>query len=73
MKYDKIMAGGNLENIRNRMVCCCAVLDAIRKSDIENPLTDAIAEACDMLGHICDDFEADISAAEDYTGEEAHS
>ena len=73
VKYGKIMAGGNLENILSRMVCCCAVLNAVRESDIENPLTDALAGASDLLGRICDDFEAEISDAEDYAGGEVRT
>lgn len=63
---DKIMAGGNLEEILNRLTGCRAVLDVIHEAAQENPLKDAIAGACDMLRSICMDFEADISAAEDY-------
>ncbi len=72
MKYDKIMAGGNLDNIIGRLICCCALLEALRWAmDESNPMVDALAGAKDLLGSICRDFQADIDAAEDYTGKGA--
>jgi len=61
---DKIMAGVNLENIVRRLIYGCAVLEAIRETD--NPLVDALAGVEDLFQHICQDLEADISAAEDW-------
>ena len=68
---DKIMAGGNLDEIMGRLIGCRAVLEVIHQSVDENPLSDAIAGAVDLLRSICIDFEADISAAEDYTAQAA--
>lgn len=69
MKYDKIMAGGNLDDIMCRLTCCRSVFGVIheRIASGEN-CTDALYGACDLLGSICRDFQADIDAAEDYTG-----
>lgn len=63
---DKIMAGGNLEEIMNRMIGCHAVLEVIHQAAGKSSLADAIAGAVDLMRSICMDFEADISAAEDY-------
>ena len=71
MTEDKIMAGGNLDNILRRMVCCCAVLDVIAEAASDKPLADAIAGANALLQSIYQDFDADISSAEEYHGEEA--
>ncbi len=72
MKNDKIMAGDNLDNIMTRLTCCCALLDAVRWSmDSGGNMEDALYGATDQLRCICRDFQADIDAAEDYTGKEA--
>lgn len=70
MKCDKIMAGSNLENIVGRLICCNALLDALRFAmDDVSPMVDALAGVHDLLEMICRDFQADIAAAEDYTGD----
>lgn len=66
---DKIMAGGNLENIMIRLRACCATLRVIhssmaRKTDADS--IDALYGACDLLRGIVEDLQADIDAAEDY-------
>ena len=67
MKYDKIMAGGNLDNIMGRLICCNALLDALRLAmDDADPMVDALAGVHDLLEVICRDFQADIDSAEDY-------
>lgn len=71
MKYDKIMAGGNLENIMSRLVYCNALLDALVGAMGDNSMADALAGVHDLLNSINRDFQADIDAAEDYHGEEA--
>jgi len=62
------MAGGNLDNIMGRLICCRALLDAIRwaMTDESSTIEDALAGAGDLLTSICKDFEADIDAAEDF-------
>lgn len=70
---DKIMAGGNLENILARLGCCHSLLDTVRW-DMEGKCKtheEALFAVSDLLGIICRDFAADIDAAEDYTGKEA--
>lgn len=71
MKYDKIMAGGNLEDIMSRLVYCNALLDALVGAMGDNSMADALAGVHDLLNSINQDFQADIDAAEDYHGEEA--
>lgn len=70
MKYDKVMAGGNLDNIVLRLDCCAALLRVLHASLGENGgpdgLCDALAGACDLLETINRDFQADIDAAEDH-------
>ncbi len=70
---DKIMAGSNLDDVMVRLVCCCAVLDAIRKSanGDNSALVDAIFGAADLLKSICRDLQADIDGAEDCVEKEA--
>lgn len=69
MKYDKIMAGGNLENIMARLVYCSALLDVLIGAMGDNGMMDALAGVHDLLNSINRDFRADIDAAEDYTGD----
>ena len=66
LKYDKIMAGGSLDDIVGRLTCCHAVLDVIRMDMEAEKVADAIAGACDLLNSIIRDFQADIDSAEDY-------
>lgn len=68
---DKIMAGGNLEEIMGRMIGCHAVLEVIHKAAGESTMADAIAGAVDLMRSIYMDFEADVSCAEDYTPQAA--
>lgn len=69
MKYDKIMAGGNLDNIMTRLNGCRALLYLLYESvGVSTISADAISGVCDLLEMICRDFQADIDAAEDYTG-----
>ena len=71
MKYDKIMAGGNLENIMDRLNGCRALLYLLYERAGAGPISaDAVSGVCDLLEMICRDFQADIDAAEDYTGQE---
>lgn len=71
LEYDKIMAGDNLDNIVGRLIRCRAVLDTTQMAMGENPLVEAVAGVGDLLESIIQDFQTDIDAAEDYTGEEA--
>lgn len=73
LKYDKIMAGGNLDNIVGRLIRCRAVLDTTQMAMGDDSLVDAIAGVGDLLDSIIADFQADIDGAEDYTGEEAQA
>lgn len=73
MKYDKIMAGGNLENIMERLIGCRALLSSLYllygSAGASSISKDAISGVCDLLEMICRDFQADIESAEDYTGQ----
>lgn len=68
MIEDKIMAGGNLDNIVGRLIHCRAVLDTIQMAMGDDSLVDAVAGVCDLLDSINRDFQADIDGAEDYKG-----
>lgn len=68
MSCDKIMAGGNLDNIVGLLIHCRAVLDTIQMAMGDNSLADAAAGVCNLLDGIIRDFRADIDGAEDYTG-----
>lgn len=62
----KVMALESLDSIVGRLICCCALLDALRLAmDDGDAMVDAIAGANDLLKMICRDFRADISAAEE--------
>ena len=70
MKYDKIMAGGNLENIMTRLKGCRALLYFLYESAGARVISeDVLSGVCDLLEIIYRDFQADIDAAEDYTEE----
>lgn len=72
MKYDKIMAGGNLENIMDRMKGRRALLYLLYESAGVSAISeDAIKGVCDLADVICRDFQADIDGAEDYTEEKS--
>ena len=73
MEYDKIMAGGNLDNIMARLIYCGALLDALIGAMDDNGMVDALSGVHDLLNSICRDFQADIDGAEDYTGEGANA
>lgn len=65
---DKIIAGGNLENIMTRLWACCATFRVIHSSmecDANADSIDALYGACDLLRGIVEDLQADIDAAED--------
>lgn len=67
MKYDKIMAGGNLENIMDRMKGCLALLNVLYESAGSSVISEeAIYGVRDLLEMICRDFQADIDSAEDF-------
>ena len=67
MKYDKIMAEENLDNIMGRLNGCRAVFDVIHANMASGEnCADAFYRACDFLESICRDLQADIDAAEDY-------
>lgn len=71
MKYGKIMPGGKLENILNRLTGARAMVCVLAEnSSTSITPEDALNGVADLLEMICRDFEADISCAEDYTGEE---
>lgn len=65
MKYDKIMAGGNLDNIVRRLNSCLAILRLVHSELAADESSDALYGACDMLRAILQDFQADIDAADD--------
>lgn len=72
MKYDKIMAGGNLENISARLVGCVALFKTLH-ANANSPgpdFCDALYGAIDLLEMICKERQADIDGAEDYNGED---
>lgn len=69
MKYDKIMAGDNLENIMRRLRGSLALLNHLYEIAGATSISeDALGGMCDLLDGICKDFQADIDAAEDYKG-----
>lgn len=67
MLEDKIMAGGNLDDIVARLTYCGALLDALISVMGDNEMVDALAGAHDLLNSICRDFQAAIDSAENYT------
>lgn len=72
MKYDKIMAGDNLDNIMARLNGCRALVDTLREVvGVSTIPEEALGGISDLLEMICRDFQADIDGAEDYAGEEA--
>lgn len=58
---DKIMAGGNLQNILNRLAQCHALLSALAKSE----KSDILHGIADLLRCIVNDFETDVDCAND--------
>lgn len=71
MKYDKIMAGGNLEDIARRLTGCNALVDALRETVGVSAISEeALSGISDLLECIRRDFQADIDSAEDYIEEE---
>lgn len=67
MKYDKIMAGGNLENIMSRLKGCRLLLCILTEhAECSETPSEVLQSAADLLESICRDFQADIDAAEDY-------
>lgn len=70
---DKIMVGGDPNNIVGRLIHCRAVLDAIQMAMGDDPLVDAVAGVCDLLDGMSRDIQADIDAAGDYAGKEGQT
>ena len=69
MKYDKIMAGDNLENIVSRLTGCRLLLCILTdQAECSTPPTEVLQSVANLLESICRDFQADIDGAEDYTG-----
>lgn len=67
LKYDKIMAGGNLDDIVARLRGCEALIDTLCESaEVEKIPEEALSGVSDLLSCITRDLEADIAAAEDY-------
>lgn len=67
---DKIMAGGNLENTVNRLTGCRILLYILaEQAECSETPTEALQSVADLLESICKDFQADIDAAGNYTGE----
>lgn len=74
MKYNKIMAVGNLEDISRRLAGCSALLCSLCETAGESRISEeAISGVEDLLDCIRRDLQADIDAAEDYTGKETQS
>ena len=71
MTEDKIMAGGNLDNIVGRLIHCRAVLDMLIMAMGDDPFVDGVAGVGDLLDGISRDLQADIDGAEDYIKEAA--
>lgn len=59
---NKIMAGGNLEDIVNRLTRCCALLECIAAGSTVS--TEVVGAIRDLLKSICIDFRADIDGSE---------
>lgn len=73
MRYDKIMAGGILENIMSRLKGGIALLNALYENAGATEISeDALSGLRDLLECICRDFQADIDSAEDYKEEMCH-
>lgn len=66
---DKIMAGGNLDDIVTRLSCCHSMLTTLwmtmAERGVNGTWTDALCGCADLLNSINRDFEADINSAED--------
>lgn len=74
MKYDKIMARGNLDNVMDRLNGCRALLYLLYECSGASGIPgNAVNGVCDLLDCICRDFQADIDSAEDYTREAAEA
>lgn len=73
---DKIMAGGNLNNIVLRLSCCLSLLRVVHEAIGERggnaEACDALAATSDLLECILRDFDADIDSAKDYEGSRAN-
>ena len=72
MTEDKIMAGGNLENIVSRLTGCQLLLCILTEhADCSTTPTEVIQAVADLLESITRDLQADIDGAEDYIEKEA--
>lgn len=71
IQHDKIMTGGNLEDILKRLNGCRALLNVLYVEAGGSVVgEDAISGVRDLLDAICRDFQSDIEGAEDYQGPE---
>lgn len=67
MEYDKIMAGGNLDNIVARLTACTAMIAIVHANmSDDGDIAEALYGCVDSLTSIKRDFEADIACADDY-------
>ena len=64
---DKIMAGGNLDDIVGRLTACIGLLHVIHANMPVDAgdLSESLYAACDLLECITRDFKADIDGAEE--------
>ncbi len=63
---DKIMAGGNLEEVLERMGRACALLRcAYQSAKGGDFIPDALGAVCDLMEGLHRDFQADVEAAEE--------
>ena len=69
-EHDKIMAGGNLDDIVERLKGCEALIWAIAQTAGTGTTSEnALHGVADLLSCITRDLEADIGSAEDYLAE----
>ena len=67
MEHDKIVAGGNLDDIVERLKGCEALIWAIAQTaGLGTTPEDALRGVADLLSCITRDLEADIASAADY-------
>lgn len=68
----KVMTNSSLENMMTRLSGCLALLRVLYASAGTSVTSEEELEGvCDLLESIRKDFQADIDAAEDYTGKAA--
>lgn len=67
LKYDKIMAGSNLDDIVERLKGCEAlILTLAQAAGMSTTPEDALSGVADLLSCITRDLEVDVAGAEDY-------